>query len=363
MVFADCTFDVQRKGPKDVQGQHARWRLKVEAVTPAPDTNNRLYFSLANSKVTLVNTATTHPAQQVEDVFQVNSDGIGGLSSQIKAINKRLGLQMKSSYLRDRRFLGPTAFLIHGPEGTGKSLLLERLSACPWRETYKAHQVLNTKAPAKELPALFERALATQPSLILIDDLDKLLKKSEDLIGLLRSELKRLESTKVVVAATARGLLDIDPGLRTAWTFRHTIEILPPNKHQREEILREVIGPEQIRDVDFPVLAERTHGFVGGDLYTLCAMARTHHKDSVYDAMQDEEDEAVFEALKAQDYLTMSDFDTVIHEVPPSVLQDSVLEVPKVRWADIAGLEHVQKEFNGIIIRPLKVSRPQDLSQ
>ena len=55
----------------------------------------------------------------------------------------------------------------------------------------------------------------------------------------------------------------------------------------------------------------------------------------------------------------MSDFDAVFDGVQPSVLQDSVLEVPKIRWTDIAGLEHVQREFEAIMIRPLKVSSPQ----
>ncbi|KAF2654491.1 AAA-domain-containing protein [Lophiostoma macrostomum CBS 122681] len=353
LVFAGCTFDVQRKGPKDVQA-HTRWRLRVDTVVPTPDANNRLYFSLATSKIIFANTKVTQSAQPVDDVFQINSDGIGGLSGQIKAINNKLRLQMDPPYLQDRKNLGPFAILIHGPQGSGKSLLLERLSACPWRETYKADLLLNTKAPAKELAALIERAVATQPSLILIDELDQLLKKSEDLVKALKSELKTLEGTKVVVAATARSIHDIDSALQNGWTFGHILEILPPNEQQREAILREIVGLEHIPDINFHTLAERTHGFVGGDLYTLCILARRHRKDSIYETVQGKGQDTIREALHTQEYLTMSDFDAVIDEVPPSVLQDSVIQVPKVRWADIAGLEHVQQELESIIIRPLK---------
>jgi AAA family ATPase len=353
---------VQKRGPRV---RPAKTRVTVESVEPTPDVNKPLYFDPTSSKVSIKG-ITTDSASKVptgdkesvpDEIFQISSDGIGGLSDHIATINESLAFLTSSQFtLQDQHLIGPTAFLIHGPEGTGKSMLLERLAQCAWQETFTLDSTSTSKAPAKELTETFEQARESQPSLILMDDVDKFLGKAETLVTRLRSELKKLEGTKVVVAATTRSLYDIDASLRTTSGYKHELEIFPPNVRQREDILRQIIGPNRsIGDVDFHALAERTHGFVGRDLHKLCGLARNRRVQSIYQSLKAEEKASFGEAIKAQDFVGQSDFDAVVDQVQPTVLKDSILEVPKVRWTDIAGLGHVQELLEAIMIRPFKV--------
>ncbi|KAF2745095.1 AAA-domain-containing protein [Sporormia fimetaria CBS 119925] len=354
VIISDCTFDVQKRGPK---GRSTRTRFTVESVEPTPDPHSLLYFDPVTSQLSINGDAPVTAKTVAQDVPQINSDGIGGMSDQIGAINASLMLLTSPQYkIDDQHLLGPTAFLIHGPEGTGKSMLLERLAQSSWQETFRIDAASNPKTPAKYIADTFEKALESQPSLILMDDIDRFLGKAETLVSRLREELNMLEGSKVVVAATARSLYDVDASLRTTSALKHEVELFPPNVHQRENILRQIIGPDRpLESIDVPALAARTHGFVGRDLHKLCGLARNHRVQSVFRSLKAEEMTAFNELLQSQSFVDQGDFDAVIDQVQPTVLKDSILEVPKVRWTDVAGLGHVQELLEAIMIRPFKI--------
>jgi AAA family ATPase len=333
----------------------------VKSIVPTPDYNKPLYFDPTTSQVNISEGASNlkieEPEPVADEVLQISDVGIGGLSDHIATINENLAFLTNPQFsLSDQHLIGPTALLIHGPEGTGKSMLLDRLSQCAWRETFKLDSTSASKTPAKELTDTFERARQAQPSIILMDDVDKYLGKAENLVTRMRSELAKLEGTRVIVAATARSIYDIDASLRTTSGFKIELEVFPPNVRQREDILRRIIGPDRlVGDVDFASLAERTHGFVGRDLHKLCGLARNHHVRSIYKSLKADEKTTLNEVIQKQDFVSQQDFDAVIDQVQPTVLKDSILEVPKVRWTDIAGLGHVQELLEAIMIRPFKV--------
>ncbi|KAF2027394.1 AAA-domain-containing protein [Setomelanomma holmii] len=285
---------------------------------------------------------------------RLKRDGIGGLSGQIATIDRTLSFLTNASLnMSDQYLLGPTALLFHGPEGTGKSLLLERLAECSWQEVFRVNLETHPKGQIKAFSEVFEDAREKQPSLILMDNLDKFLEKADALVNRLKIELARLEGTQVVVAATARSVYDIDTSLRTTSAFKTELELFPPNVRQREEILRQILGPgRKLATVDFPGLAARTHGFVGRDIHKLCGLARNRRVQGAYESLDDDQKTTLGEILEKTDFVTQEDFDAVIDQVQPTVLKESILEVPKVRWTDIAGLDHVRALLEAITIRP-----------
>lgn len=363
VILPDCTFDVQKKGPK---GRSPKTRITVNSVVPNPDYFKPLYFDPVTSQINISGGASNLISKieglklEEDEIIQISDVGIGGLSDQIATINESLAFLTNPQFaLADQHLIGPTALLIHGPEGAGKSLLLERLSQCAWRETFTLDSSTTSKTPAKELTDTFERARQAQPSIILMDDIDKYLVKADTLVTRMRTELMKLEGTAVMVAATARSLYDVDASLRTTAGFKIELEVFPPNVRQREDILRQIIGPERpVADVDFTALAERTHGFVGRDLQKLCGLARNHRVQSIYRSLKPEKKTTLNEVIKKKDFLTQPDFEAVVDQVQPTVLKDSILEVPKVRWDDIAGLDHVRELLEAIMIRPFKVCLP-----
>ncbi|KAJ4341720.1 AAA+-type ATPase [Ascochyta clinopodiicola] len=364
LVLPGCSLQVQAKGPKEQQ-KTSKLRLIVHSIDPQPDEQCALYFDPVHTQVIALDEppalqATQSPTEQLAQpapkTLKLNSDGIGGLSEHIATINKSLFFfSNAASALPDQHLLGPTTFLFHGPEGTGKSMLLERLAEGPWKDVQRLSLETHPKNQTAGIEDTFEAAKENQPSLILMDNLDKFLEKAENLVGKLRSELAKLEGSKVVVAAAARSIYDIDSSLRTTSGFKAELEIFPPNLAQREDILRQILGPTRATSsVHFTAVAERSHGFVGRDIHKLCGLARNHRVQEVYESLKDEEKLTLGEVLEAGDFVMQSDFDAVIDQVQPTVLKDSILEVPKVKWDQIAGLDHVRALLEAITIRPFK---------
>lgn len=241
-------------------------------------------------------------------------------------------------------------------------MLLERLAEAPWKDVQRLSLDSHPKNHAAAIEDTFEAAKENQPSLVLMDNLDKFLEKAESLVGKLRSEIAKLEGSKVVVAAAARSIYDIDSSLRTTSGFKTELEIFPPNLMQREDMLREILGPARaISTINFTTVAERTHGFVGRDVHKLCGLARNHRVQTVYDSLDEEKMDSFGVILESGEFVTQADFDVVIDQVQPTVLKDSILEVPKVKWDDIAGLDHVRALLEAITIRPFKVRNPSPM--
>ncbi|CAO2658264.1 Nn.00g059870.m01.CDS01 [Neocucurbitaria sp. VM-36] len=356
IILPGCNFLVQQKGPKS-QPKGARLRVSVHNIEPHPDEKYPCYFDPLKTQVTATRDIPAEsPTLSSARVLQMSSGGIGGLSAQVATINESLFfLTNVASALPDQHLLGPTAFLLHGPEGTGKSFLLDRLANCSWQEVFRVSPESHPKAQAKAISETFENARQKQPSLILMDNLDRFLEKAESLVARLRLELSNLEGSQVVVAAATRSVYDVDASLRTTSAFKTELEIFPPNVREREDILRQILGSARtLSNVDFSALAERSHGFVGRDIHKLCGLARNRRVRKVYESLDEDQKVTFSDTLDKADFVAQEDFDAVIDQVQPTVLKDSILEVPKVKWTDIAGLDHVRALLEAITIRPFK---------
>lgn len=326
-----------------------------------------LFFDRGTSQVffanePLLNSSTTSAIKKSSTILRLDGAGIGGLSKHITTINEELkSIGSPGHPWSNPNLLGPTSFLLHGPEGCGKTLLLKRLSEVPWRKVYRLDQQWLTENRKDQFEALsqdvFDAALKHQPALILIDDLDRFLQKAETLVNQMQTELEKLINTKVVVAAATRHIYDIDARIRDPSNLGGIeLELFPPNVEQREDILRQILGSDLARTgLDLVRLAERCHGFVGRDIKNLCILARHHRREQVKTSLVDGEQD-LNEALDKIEFVTHEDFDAVIGRVQPSVLKDSIIEVPKVNWVDIAGVDHVRSLLESIVVRPYKVS-------
>ncbi|KAH7401016.1 P-loop containing nucleoside triphosphate hydrolase protein [Phaeosphaeria sp. MPI-PUGE-AT-0046c] len=356
IILPGCTFPIQQKGPKNQQ-KNAKIRLHVNSIEPHPDEKYAVYFDPVKTQVTASGDITCgRRPLSPSGTFQLRRDGIGGLTGQIATIDRTLSfLTAAGLTVSDQYLFGPTTFLFHGPEGTGKSLLLERLAECPWQQVYRVNLESHPKGQVKAITDIIEDARNRQPSLVLLDNLDKFLEKADTLVNRLRIELASLEGSQVVVAGAARSIYDIDSSLRTTSAFKMELELFPPNVRQREDILRQILGPgRKMGDTDFSLLAARMHGFVGRDIHKLCGLARNRRVQRAYEPLDDDQKATLGEILEKTDFVTQEDFDAVVDQVQPTVLKESILEVPKVKWTDIAGLDHVRAVLEAITIRPFK---------
>lgn len=355
------SFDVQQEGPRGDRG--SRLRATIDKIEPTgQNSNHAFYFDPLISKVVLEgDPSPTKQPVEAGTVLQISGHGIGGLEEQITAINDSLSdLEFADASLLDSHLGCPETFLIHGPEGCGKSLLLSRLAECAWRKVFTLDEdwlSANRKGSSEALSTeVFTKARELQPALVVIDDLDKFLNKGENLLNRLRQELQKLEGSQVVVAATARSVYDVDASLRTPSIFKTELELQPPNVRQREDMLRQILGSgRDTSDVNYSYLSERTHGFVGRDMHKLCSLARKRRRQLITADMKAHKVPCTKEELEKLAFVTQEDFDSVIDQVQPTVLKDSILEVPKIKWSDIAGVDHVRTLLEDITVRPYKV--------
>lgn len=360
IILPGFSFTIQPKGLR--YQQKGKLRVVIHSIDPSPTEKNAVYFDPVVTQVSAL--AEIEPRQAKKHptaAWRMNRSGIGGLSPQIDIIDRKLSFLINAvPLITNWHNLGPTTFLLHGVEGTGKTLLLDRLAECPWQEVHRINVHTHPKNQAKGLSETFQDALASQPSLILMDELDRFLEKAETLVTVLRAELAKLIGSQVVVAASARSVYDVEASLRTTSAFKIELELLPPNVKQRQDILRQRIGTSRgAADVDYQSLTERSHGFVGRDLAQLCSLAQERRVDTLYASLDDDQIIGVDKILDQSALVTQEDFDAVFDQVKPTVLKDSILEVPKVRWSEIAGLDHVRASIESIITRPFKVRRPQ----
>jgi transitional endoplasmic reticulum ATPase len=154
-----------------------------------------------------------------------------------------------------------------------------------------------------------------------------------------------------VVVLAATNLPDsLDPALRRPGRFDREIRIDPPDREGRREILAVHSRAMPLSaDVDLAALAEQTPGMVGADLAALCreaAMAALRRAGALSPAG----------LTVAAETLTVSaaDFAEARTSVTPSALRESYLEIPDVRWSDIAGAEPLRQALLRAVEWPLR---------
>jgi transitional endoplasmic reticulum ATPase len=297
----------------------------------------------------------------------ITYEDIGGLENEIQRVREMVELPMKHPQIFKKLGIEPPqGVLLHGPPGTGKTLLAKAVA----NETSASFfSIAGPEIISKyygeseqQLREIFEDASEEAPSIIFIDELDSIAPKREDVTGeverrvvaQLLTMMDGLESRGQVIVIAATNRVDsVDPALRRPGRFDREIEIGVPNESGREEILQiHTRGMPLSDDVDLSRLADETHGFVGADIESLT-------KESAMKALRrylpeiDLDEEAVPPSLIDRMIVKREDFSGALNEVEPSAMREVLVELPKVTWDDVGGLEEAQGQVKESIEWPL----------
>ncbi len=269
----------------------------------------------------------------------------------------------------------------------------------------------------QNLRKVFEEAQENAPSIIFIDEIDAIAPRREEARGeverrLVAQLLTLMDGMKsrgdvIVIAATNRPE-DIDPALRRPGRFDREIEIGLPDREGRKEILMihsrkmpidpyfsldairkaaERLSKEDkefqkllsvksieeakelarklseenrkkleslLKELMFEELADKTHGYTGADLAAVCKEAgMIALRRAIPDIKKAGEAPLSKEALEKL-VVTYEDFLEALKRVEPSAMREIMVEVPRVRWEDIGGLEDVKQTLREAIEWPMK---------
>ena len=300
---------------------------------------------------------------------EMSKTSIAGLDRQIQLINDRivaLGDDRVKAKFRTGYPSRQGGIIIHGPSGTGKTLLLDHLADCNRNSAFRLiFGGKNQRECDDAVRQVFAEAHRSQPSVITIDRLDAAAGKSRDLVSTiditqsLGAEMDRLGEAKILVVAVATSLSNISDDLRSPGRFYKEVETTVPDARSRTRILEIMSGfPGEAESQMLQNIGHRTHGYVGADLLRLilCALdiaearvlaaASTKLTDNTNGQLKSE-----VEAMVIED-----DLNAALLEVRPSAMREVFLETPKVRWSDIGGQQEVKGSLKKAIEWPLKVS-------
>ncbi|MCK4598348.1 ATP-dependent zinc metalloprotease FtsH [Candidatus Bipolaricaulota bacterium] len=253
------------------------------------------------------------------DTTKVTFDDVAGLAEVKEEVGEII------DYLEDqKRFsrLGaeiPKGILLVGAPGTGKTLLAKAIAGeahVPFFSISGSDFVeMFVGVGAARVRDMFEKAKASAPCIIFIDELDAVGRKRgaglggghderEQTLNQLLAEMDGFQPNKGIIILAATNRPDVlDPALLRPGRFDRRILVPYPVLKDREEILKvHLRGKTIAEDVDTGVLARQTPGFVGADLRNLCneaaLLAARNNKDVVDMADFEEATDRVWLGLK-----------------------------------------------------------------
>ena len=290
-------------------------------------------------------------------------DDIGGLDDELKRIMEMIELPLKHPELFDRMGISaPKGVLLYGPPGTGKTLIAEAVANEAGASFYavKGPEIMGRYYGQSEerLRKLFEEAESNAPSIIFLDEIDSIAPSRDSSNGEVErrvvAQLLTLmdgmggRGDVIVIGATNRED-SIDPALRRPGRFDREIEISVPNRVGRKDVIEVHTRDMPLSDdVNIDELAIMTQGFVGADLASLAresAMKCLSRNISKLD-LDKPVPASVLETMK----VSMNDFVEALSDIEPSGMREVYVEIPKVTWADIGGLEAIKKEMEEALI-------------
>ncbi|XP_043971403.1 peroxisome assembly factor 2 [Gambusia affinis] len=267
-------------------------------------------------------------------------------------------------HLQHRESLSACTVLLHGPAGSGKMTVVRAASRRLNLHLLKVNCVTvcaDTPAAAEvKLSSVFQRANALQPCVLLLRNLQLLLKGAAEDNSRVKAVLCQLlggAPASVVVVATVCRARDLSPGIMGA--FIHQVEMESPTEEQRLAMLvclsRELhLG----RDVNLERLSKLTAGFVLGDLSALLTEAgRAACRRLIHTCGG-----RLQEDLCASGVTIMNQDFCCALETLQSAQSKAIgaPKIPNVCWEDVGGLAHVKREILDTVQLPLQ--RPELLS-
>ena len=301
---------------------------------------------------------------------RVSYEDIGGLKEELERVKEMIQLPIKHPKIFHRLGIEPPkGVLLHGPPGTGKTLIAKAVANESGASFYTINgpEIMSKFYGQSEenLRKIFEDAEKNAPSIIFIDEIDAIAPKRSEVHGeverrvvsQLLTLMDGLKGRGKLIVIGATNIPDsMDPALRRPGRFDREIRIDAPDRDGRNEILQiHTRGMPISKDCDLEKLSDVTYGFVGADL---AALAREAAMNAMRRYLPEIDlDKPIPVDLLEKMEVSMDDFKNAQRGIEPSALREFFVELPKVKWTDVGGLEQVKQNLKESVEWPL--SQPE----
>ena len=150
----------------------------------------------------------------------------------------------------------PHGLLIYGPPGTGKTSIAKSILDHTNRKTYIVRKDESDGTFTKYIKEIFNKAKEEQPSIILLDDLDKFSvvdnnKSNNEEYVIVQSLIDDIKNDDVFVMATANDMYNLPSSLRRKGRFDFQFAIDNPKEEDRVKIFNHYLINKKIdKDID-----------------------------------------------------------------------------------------------------------------
>ena len=248
----------------------------------------------------------------------------------------------------------PKGILLHGPPGTGKTMLAKAVAhesgANFFSQSASSFVEMFAGLGAARIRRLFRDARDNAPAILFIDELDAVgTTRGSDVSGerdqtlnQLLVEMDGFEASENIVVMAASNLLEkLDPALLRPGRFDRQVFVPPPDLNGREAILK--VHTREIpiaQDLDLHRVAQHTSGLTGADLANLCneaaIQAGRNKRSFVAQSDFDNAFERVVAGLQSRKVITEHEKRVVAwHEAGHALLSELLPTVDKVQKVSI----------------------------
>ncbi len=212
----------------------------------------------------------------------VKWEDIGGLENVKRELQEAVEWPLKYPALyKELKHNIPKGILLHGPSGTGKTLLAKAVA------TESEANFISVKGPEllskwvgeseKGIREIFRKARQASPCVVFFDEIDSIAPirgmegvhaSTERMMSQLLTEMDGIQEMQGVVIIAATNRVDmIDNALLRPGRFDKIVLVSNPDRNTRERILEiHIKGKPVSKDIDLVRIADLTEGFSGADM-------------------------------------------------------------------------------------------------
>ena len=308
--------------------------LNLEEEKLPPETLEKLIVNHEDFQKALIEVTPSGMREVFIENPDVKWEDVGGLEEVKRELQEAVEWPMKYPGLYDK--LGhsmPRGILLHGPSGTGKTLLAKAVATQSEANfvSVRGPELLSKWVGESErgIREIFKRARQSSPCVVFFDEIDSIAPirgaggetaVTERVVSQLLTELDGMENMHgvIVLAATNRADM-IDPALLRPGRFDKIIQIPLPDKESRKSILK--INAEKIPTVteesnplhvDMDKIAELTDGLSGADT---ASIANTAVSLVIHEFLDSHPDVKDIEKSTIEAKVTMKHFEEAVKKV------------------------------------------------